>query len=243
MTKLTKSQAQIIRRVLESGGDVTLTQGRLYGPGRRWAVQKVATERLIKAGLLEGHPDQWYTGTYNASNVLNSNAHKQYVYATAAGCLALKHHDEERALKAEKEVTKSAAPTRQTPPHRLYFKAIPNHITHASGRRKTVCTSTCLKVLGIDPSRFRYCQNRNDMLRIMRRHGYSARSRFSSIPKGASVGKLRGWIRERSERGLWLVFVPGHVILLPPDGRTIVDTAPRLRDRRRVTSVYFVRKK
>jgi hypothetical protein len=97
MTKLTHAQARTIRRVLESGGDVLLTQGRLYGPGRRFAVQKVATANLIDRGLLEGHPLWWFAGTYSSEGQNEPMDHM--VFATAAGCRALNAYEEDAAAR------------------------------------------------------------------------------------------------------------------------------------------------
>ena len=122
---------------------------------------------------------------------------------------------------------------------------LPNgHITHPGGRRKTVCTSTCMAALGISPDSFKFSQNMDDMLRIMRRK-FSVRSRLSTVGKDArTVGQLRAPIRKNKEETIaWLVLVPGHAILLDNEGETWVDTAPVKRDTRRPWAVFMVARK
>jgi len=123
---------------------------------------------------------------------------------------------------------------------------VESHVTHASGRRKTVCTSAVLAFFGIDPGSYRYSQNRSDVIGVLRRNGRSVRSRMSRIPKGISVGGLRTWLRSKKgkgklERGHYYVSVPGHAIVIDHEGRTVVDTAPVKSDRRRIRGISLVR--
>ena len=119
---------------------------------------------------------------------------------------------------------------------------LPNHVTHSSGRRKTVCTSSVLAFFGISPDSYRYSQNRKDVLRILRSNGLSARSRKSKVitAKCQTIGAVRARIKKLGESGYFYVGVVGHAMVLDGDGNTVVDTAPRKRDRRRVTHVYHV---
>lgn len=121
--------------------------------------------------------------------------------------------------------------------------AIAEHITHPSGRRKTVCTSTCLDHWGVPPTSYHYCESFRDMLRLLRREGFSVRSRLSRLPKSKrrGVGALRLWLRANApEHAEYLVRVPGHVIAMNARGETIVDTAPRRRDVRPVLGLWVV---
>lgn len=122
------------------------------------------------------------------------------------------------------------------------------HITHASGERKTVCVTACLTALGIPVENFHYTGSVADQRReaILRRHGYAVRSRMSSIPKNASVGKARAAIQKMNDptHTLYLVTVmygkSRHAMLLNRDGNTIVDTDPRKVDKRKITSIKAV---
>ena len=121
---------------------------------------------------------------------------------------------------------------------------VKGHITYESGRRKTVCASSVLAHFGIYPDTYKYAENINDINRILRDRGYSVRSRKSKIvtKKANTLGSIRKRIKDLNEPGKFFVRVPGHAMLLDGDGKTIVDTAPRKRDRRKVTHVYKIEK-
>lgn len=110
-------------------------------------------------------------------------------------------------------------------------------VVHESGRQKTICTSAVLAFFGIGAAHYHYCQNRKDMERILRRKGWSVRSRLSKVGKGCTVGKARERIAKLGEGGHYYVSVPGHAMLLDSKGQTVVDTAPRKRDRRKVLAI------
>ena len=123
--------------------------------------------------------------------------------------------------------------------------ALSDHLTHASGRRKTVCTSAVLAHFGIAPSSYRYAENRKTVCSVLRRNGWSVRSRMSKLPKGCTIGQARKAIAKFSGKDSerFYVSVPGHAMLLDGKGRTVVDTAPRKRDRRRVLAITIVERK
>lgn len=107
---------------------------------------------------------------------------------------------------------------------------------------RTVCTGAVLSLFGIEKESYRFAQTVQDVVRLLRKRGISVRSRKSAAGKAtASVGRLRDAIKSgKLGTGFFLVRVPGHVIMLDANGRTVVDTAPRARDRREVTHVYLV---
>ena len=130
-------------------------------------------------------------------------------------------------------------PTENAPAH------LTAHLTHASGRMKTVCTSAVLAHFGIAPSAYKYAGEIGTVNRIVNRHGFSVRSRRSKLPKRCSIGQARQAIRkfsgDASER--FYVGVPGHAMVLNGQGETVVDTDPRTRDRRQVTRIFVVEAK
>ena len=110
-------------------------------------------------------------------------------------------------------------------------------------RFKSICTSTVLQHFGIYRSEYRYSQLPGDVESILRRKGYSVRSRKSQAGK-VSVGGLRQKIKagkiDLANCRRILVRVKGHVLLLDREGNTVVDTDPRKVDRRPVLGVYIV---
>lgn len=118
-----------------------------------------------------------------------------------------------------------------------------SHKRHKSGRMKTICTSAVLAAFGIDESTYHYASCREDVVRVLRSHGWSARSRKSRLPKACTIGRLRTWLRKHGELGTrYYASVPGHAMLLDSSGATVVDTDPRTRDRRRVLGIAQVRR-
>jgi hypothetical protein len=72
----------------------------------------------------------------------------------------------------------------------------------------------------------------------------ATRKRFSvrsvkSKAKGATVGAVRSNLAAIGALA-YIVIVKGHVLLLDAKGKTIVDTAPRQRDRRAIVHIHGV---
>jgi hypothetical protein len=108
-----------------------------------------------------------------------------------------------------------------------------------NGGKKTGCTSACLAYFGIGLSDYRYSQTCTDVVNVLRRKGYTVRSRLSSVKRGSTVGGLRKQLAKLG-KGIYLVRVPGHVLLLNEKGETVVDTDSRKRDRRKVDRLYKI---
>jgi len=113
-------------------------------------------------------------------------------------------------------------------------------VIHSSGKRKTVCTSAVLAYFDIAPCQYRYAYKREQTEGVLRRHGWHVRSRRSQFPRKCTVGQLRAGLAKLNENCVYYVSVPHHAMLLDGQGNTIVDTAPRKRDRRRVVKVRAV---
>ena len=128
---------------------------------------------------------------------------------------------------------------------------VTNHITHTSGRRKTVCTSAVLAHFGIDQSRYNYSASHRDVKRVLNSNGWRYSSRLSAVgvraqtpfAKYPSVGKVRALIAKMDDGAgaMYYVGVSGHAMLLDNKGQTIVDTAPRRVDRRKVLHISVVK--
>jgi len=138
--------------------------------------------------------------------------------------------------------------TKYTKSNKVNHTLLKGHITHKSGRQKTVCVTACLTALGVNVNDFHYTGGIGDSTRenILRKHGYAVRSRMSLMGKNPTMGKVRKAIQKLkdSQSTKYLVIVYGrgysHAILLNRSGNTIVDTAPKLRDKRKVFSIKAI---
>lgn len=122
---------------------------------------------------------------------------------------------------------------------------ISKHITHASGNRKTVCTSAVLAYLGIAPQTYNYSSKIGQLKGVLGRNGLSYRSRLSRLPRECSVGASRALVGSLGDEvgTTYLVWVAGHVLLLNSTGSTLVDTDPRKRDRRKIIGIWAISRK
>ena len=122
---------------------------------------------------------------------------------------------------------------------------LPDHIRRPSGSCKTICVTACLTALGIPVDAFQSTSTRKNVTAyhgVIRWHGFALRSRKSSIPRNASVGRARRAIASFNDPigTVYIVRVQGHLLLVDDRGATIVDTAPRQRDRRPVIQIHAV---
>lgn len=123
-----------------------------------------------------------------------------------------------------------------------------NHQYFKSGNAKTVCVSTVLDAFGIRPHQYRYAwsaKRGNIFDSILRRFGWSVRklNKFTGKTVGAIRNEFGG--AEGEYFIIWVTKKCGysHLILLDSHGKTITDTNPRKRDRRRVVQVWKVKRK
>lgn len=130
----------------------------------------------------------------------------------------------------------------------MRYHRLKDHITHESGERKTVCVTACLTYFGVPVDGFHYTGSVKDGRReaILRRHGYAVRSRLSRIKKANSIGKVRKQIQSWDDPmgTKYLVVVQGsgycHAMVLDQSGTTVIDTAPRKKDKRKVVKIHAV---
>lgn len=132
------------------------------------------------------------------------------------------------------------------------YQKINNHINHSKGS-KTVCVSTCLNFLGVDMDSYYYTSSSktiNSWEGVLRRNGYSLRSRFSELCKdgvSTTMTSLKKNMRKRGYTKDDLFVVCGyqrnsaHLMILNGLGETIIDTAPG--KKWKIRSVKLVYKK
>jgi len=120
-----------------------------------------------------------------------------------------------------------------------------NHVVREKSF-KGVCVSKCLGYLGITPDLYHSTWTKktgNDATNaILRRFGFAVRSRKSYIAKNSTVGGIRKSIKKLNDPKdtVYFVTVRGHLLALDRNGKTVIDTAPRKNDRRRVVDIKAV---
>ena len=124
---------------------------------------------------------------------------------------------------------------------RKRFKAGSNNDTNPD---QNICTLAVARWAGVQ-NNVRYLHTYDDLKRALRSR-FSVRSVKSALGKAKTVGAARKEIAnlfsERDDLVGVYISVPGHAMLIGPDGKTIIDTAPRTRDRRRIlhaTGIYW----
>ena len=126
------------------------------------------------------------------------------------------------------------------------IKILSDHHKTMKGGMKGVCASAVLAYFGVPPTAYSYTSSKtnvNAYENVLRRFGYSVRSRKSAF-KGATtvsqVSKMIKSYKDYTDDVCYMIHVHGHVLLLNSEGKTVVDTDPRKRDRRKVISVKAV---
>ena len=105
---------------------------------------------------------------------------------------------------------------------------------------KNVCVLAVAKALGCENDT-RYLHNISDLVYALRTR-HTVRSRAART-KGKTIGKVRHLLPAMAAEvnaKAFIARVSGHVLMLDANGNTVIDTAPRQRDRRRVTHFYVV---
>ena len=118
---------------------------------------------------------------------------------------------------------------------------------NAKNPNQNVCAQRVAMALGVADKQ-RYLHTWGDLQSAIRKGGWSCRSRMSKVGKGATVGGSRKTLAKNSAKEnshtesvrAYVVMVQGHVLLLSPEGKTIVDTAPRQNDRRKILAIKAV---
>lgn len=127
-------------------------------------------------------------------------------------------------------------------------RVLDSHIFRKSGSCKTVCVSSVLHAIGIPVSSYHSTstpRNLNSYENVIRRNGFALRSRSSRIGKTATVGSIRTKIQGFDDPSgtVYLVRLKDHVLLMDSQGKTLVDTDSRKRDRRKVIRLQAIWKK
>lgn len=112
----------------------------------------------------------------------------------------------------------------------------------------TPCATAALEFFGVVGVTWNERTRQNVWADTLRRAGYSVRSRASKLGKRtATVGAARNKIADiaSAEPAIiaFIARVDGHVLVIGRDGQTLVDTAPRKTDRRKLLGLFAVQPK
>ena len=100
---------------------------------------------------------------------------------------------------------------------------------------KNKCALAVARTLGVD-NEVRYLHTMTDLKRAISKQ-YSLRS-VKSMVKSDTVGGARKNLDGRAFA--YIVMVKDHVLLLSRVGRTVIDTDPRLRDKRKILGIWGI---
>ena len=121
---------------------------------------------------------------------------------------------------------------------------VSNDYSQSNTLMATVCASAVMEYFGVYGTTYNKRTKQNVWMNTLRRNGYSVRSRRSKLHRDASVGGSRNKLRIIAEAEpqirAFIIKAKGHVLLLDREGETIIDTAPRKRDRRKVVGLHAV---
>ena len=110
----------------------------------------------------------------------------------------------------------------------------------------TPCATAALNHFGVDGcATWNERTGQNVWPGALRRAGFGVRSRMSHLrSKERTVGGARARMRTiaDNEPGIiaFIVRVPRHVLVIDRSGITVVDTAPRKRDARRIVGLFAI---
>ena len=114
-------------------------------------------------------------------------------------------------------------------------RTLSEHIRHGKGS-KTICVTTCLNYFGIPFDAYHYTssnKNRDTYINVMRKFGYSVRSRKSEFKasKFPTMTSLRREMKRSDYTSRDMFIVEGlqtkkaHLMVLNGEGETVIDTA------------------
>jgi hypothetical protein len=111
--------------------------------------------------------------------------------------------------------------------------------------QKQPCASAALKFFGVVGVTWNDRTGQNVWPDTLRRAGYSVRSRLSKLAKSEqTVGAARNKLKQIADNEpciiAFIMRVKGHVLVIDTNGKTVIDTAPRLRDKRRILGLFAI---
>jgi len=119
------------------------------------------------------------------------------------------------------------------------------NIVNTTIHHQTPCASAVLKFFNVKGVTYNARTKTNVWDNTLRRAGFSIRSRMSMLrKKEGTVGAARKRIKEIADNEpniiAFIVRVQGHILVLDTEGKTVVDTAPRKKDKRKILKLVAV---
>ena len=119
-----------------------------------------------------------------------------------------------------------------------------DHSNNPNNPNKNACALAVASALGVGDVT-RYLHTLEDLQRAIRSM-YSLRSVKTAVKVTpyTTLGSIRKNLQDHNKKAdacmAYVAHVDGHVLLLSHEGKTIIDTAPVKRDRRKVLNIYGV---
>ena len=105
----------------------------------------------------------------------------------------------------------------------------------------TPCAGATLRYFGVDGVTWNNRTKKNVFRETLRRHGFAVRSRKSKLGAIKTIGAARARIAQIAQDEpqvlAFMVTVKGHVLVIDTNGETVVDTAPRIKDKRQIEEI------
>ena len=108
----------------------------------------------------------------------------------------------------------------------------------------TPCAGATLKYFGVNGVTWNNRTNKNVFRDTLRRHGFAVRSRKAKLGSIKTVGSARARIAQMAKDEphvlAFMVTLKNHVLVVDTNGQTVVDTAPRIKDKRKIEAIDAV---
>ncbi len=108
----------------------------------------------------------------------------------------------------------------------------------------TPCAGATLRYFGVNGPTWNNRTKKNVFRDTLRRHGFAVRSRKSKLGSIKTIGAARARIAQMAKDEpqvlAFMVTVKRHVLVIDTNGETVVDTSPRIKDKRQIEAIDAV---
>lgn len=122
------------------------------------------------------------------------------------------------------------------------------NLTDNKVHHHTPCASAVLSFFGVKGVTWNDRTKKNVWDNTLRRNGFAVRSRFSKLSAnektvGSARSKIAKIAAEEPNIIAFIVRVKGHVFIINREGKTVVDTSSRKRDKRELRGLWAIMEK